>query len=189
MKTTFICAIALLCVSASALRAETPAELEILGATALKLSQSEPDAIVSAAINYGKASDAYEKAGDEFKATEMNSFLYWCKKKMTFKQMDIFLKGDTPEQAATAKRLKALDSSAPAANEAKNYFDRAEKYAQAHPDEHLLIAIRYFEVADRFKGTDASLQAQDRSLKEMMLGQNRSDAKKIVAGVAPVGNV
>ena len=58
------CAIALLCLSASNLRAETPAELEILGATALKLSQTEPDAIVSAAINYGKA-------------TEMNSFLYW----------------------------------------------------------------------------------------------------------------
>ena len=37
---------------------------------------------------------------------------------MTFKQMDVFLKEDTPEQAAIAKRLKALDSAAPAANEA-----------------------------------------------------------------------
>lgn len=51
-----------------------------------------------------------------------------------------------------------------------------------------MIAIRYYEIADRFKGDDLSLQAQDRSLKEMMLGQNRPDGKKIAAGAPAIGN-
>ena len=67
--------------------------LESKGIAALKLSQAEPDAVVSAAIYFGQAADAYQAAGNTEKATEMNSFLYWCKKKMTLAQMDVFLKG------------------------------------------------------------------------------------------------
>src|SRR5262249_51548851 len=122
--------------------------------------------VVSAAIYFGQAADAYQAAGNTDKATEMNSFLYWCKKKMTLAQMDAFLKGGDAVNAAVAKRLNEVDAAAPA-NEAQMFFNRA--YAYAHPNEHLLIAVRFYEIADRFKGTDLSLQAQDRSLKEMTL--------------------
>ena len=50
-------------------------------------------------------------------------------------------------------------------------FDRAEVFAQKHSDDHLLIAIRFYEVADRFKGSEQSFNAQDRSLKEQLLAQ------------------
>jgi len=39
--------------------------------------------IVDAARNFAKAAALYSGAADEEKTVEMNSFLYWCKKKMT----------------------------------------------------------------------------------------------------------
>jgi len=149
-------------------RAEDAAELESKGIAALKLSQTDGDAVVSAAIAFGQAADLYQAAGNTDKAVEMNSFLYWCKKKMTSHQIDEFLKGGDAISAAVAKRMKEMEA-APQADEAETFFNRAEAYANAHAAEHLLIAVRFYEVADRFKGTDLSLQAQDRSLKEMTL--------------------
>src|SRR5205823_3526140 len=104
-------------------------------------------------------------AKNDDKATEMNSFLYWCKKKMTLQQMDAFLKGGDAVNATVARRMKELEE-APKADEAQTYFDRAIAYANAHSDEHYLIAVRFFEVADRFKGSDTGLQATDRSQKK-----------------------
>src|SRR4051812_45429156 len=89
----------------SASCSEGASDLEFKGARALKQSQTEPDAILSAAIYYGKAAEAYEKSGDETKATEMQSYLYWCKKKMTLTQMDVFLKGGSADALAVAKRF------------------------------------------------------------------------------------
>jgi len=47
-------------------------------------------------------------------------------------------------------------------------------FAAKNPSEHLLIAVRFYEVADRFKGSGASLMAQDRSLKEQLLDKSAS---------------
>jgi len=153
---------------ALAAHAEDAAELEAKGIAALKLSQVESDAIISAAIYFGQASDLYQSVKNDEKATEMNSFLYWCKKKMTSHQIDEFLKGGSAINAKIAQRMKEIEA-APPPDEAQTYFNRAEAYANAHPNEHLLIAVRFYEVADRFKGTDLSLQAQDRLLKEITL--------------------
>ncbi|HLX60890.1 MAG TPA: hypothetical protein VKX17_06370 [Planctomycetota bacterium] len=160
--------VVLLCLLAFAARSEDAAELEAKGIAALKLSQNESDAIVSAAIYFGQATELYQSAKNNEKATEMNSFLYWCKKKMTLQQMDAFLKGGDAINVKIAQRMKEIEA-APPPDEAQAYFNRADAYANAHPNEHLLIAMRFYEVADRFKGTDLSLQAQDRSLKEMTL--------------------
>ncbi len=146
---------------------ETAAEAEAQGIAALKHSQSEPDAIIAAAIYFGKSAAAYDQAKDEAKATEMNSFLYWCKKKMTLKQMDAFLNGGDASAIAIAKHMQEMEAVVVPAADAQNYFERADAYAQAHPDEHLLIAVRFFEVADRFIGTELSVKAQRRSLDEM----------------------
>ena len=153
--------------AASVATEEEPVDLEAPGIAALKLSQTEPGAIVSAAIFFGKASAAYERAKDDAKATEMNSFLYWCKKKMTLQQMETFLKGGNADNVALINRMESVEKTSPLPSESKAYLDRAESYAKSHPDEHLLVAIRFFEVADRFKGSDISLQAMDLSLKEM----------------------
>ncbi len=157
------------------------ATLETKGIAALKQSQTDPNSVVAAAIFFGKAADAYEKAGDDAKATDMNSFLYWCKKKMTIQQMDTFLKGGDAAAESVGKRMKELEKTAPPKNEAKTYFDRAEAYAKAHTDEHLLIAVRFYEIAERFKGTEIGSAAQDRSLNEMVQASNKPTAKETKA--------
>ena len=35
-------------------------------------------------------------------------------------------------------------------NDAQQYFDRAGKFAEKHPDQHFTIYVRYFEVQERF---------------------------------------
>jgi len=150
---------------AAACPAEEADQMRELGIAALKESQANPRQIVDAARAFVKASELYAAAGNDEKAIEMNSFLYWCKKKMTMEDIDAFIKGG---EAAVSTKLNTVEKLAPKADEAQTYLDRAEQFATKNPEEHLLIAIRFYEVADRFKGSDASMKAQDRSLKEML---------------------
>ncbi len=134
--------------------AESAADLEAKGVAALKKSQTESDQIVQAALNFGKASALYDKAGKADKLTEMNSFLFWCKKKMSAEQFELLQKNKDAAAPAIAKRMEDLEAEVPPAEEAKAFFDRADAYAKAHPAEHLLIAVRFFEVAELFAATD-----------------------------------
>lgn len=149
--------------AASAFAADDAPTLHKKGIEALKESQSNPEAIVTAARYFAQAAAQYEAQKNEALTVEMNSYLYWCKKKMTIKDIDAFLKDGN---VAVAERLKIVEK-APAQEEAQAWFDRADTYARAHPDEHLLIAVRYFEVADRFRESDAGRAAMSLSLKEM----------------------
>ena len=151
------------------LHAEDADEAREKGIAALKDSQTNPHAIVEAARFFVKAAALYGDAGNEEKNVEMNSFLYWCKKKMTLEDIEQFTKGG---EAAVTSKLAAVEKAAPKADEAQKWFDRAEQFAKKNPDEHLLIAIRFYEVADRFKGSDAGLAALDRSLKEQLSDKN-----------------
>lgn len=155
--------------------AESPSELETTGAEALSRSQTEPDAIIAAALFYSRASAGYEASGNETKAVEMNSYLYWCKKKMTLDQMNDFLvKGETHGKEIVEKLQSADKVENP--NNAQTYYDRAEAFATSLPDEHLRIAIRYFEVADRFADSDIGKRAMRECLKQTMLASKSSKA-------------
>ena len=139
---------------------EDAGALQQAGIDALKESQFEPKLIVTAARCFAKAAALYEKENDEEHAVETNSYLYWCKKKMTFADIEEFTKGlDT----GIAERVTAAAAKKVEVSEAQKWFDRAEVFAQKHSDDHLLIAIRFYEVADRFKGSEQSFNAQDRS--------------------------
>ncbi len=161
--------------------AEEADDLREKGIAALKESQANPRAIVEAARCFVKAGELYNAAGNEEKNVEMNSFLYWCKKKMTMEDIDAFTKGG---EAAVSTKLAAVEKLVPKSDEAQNYFDRAEQFANNNPGEHMLIAVRFYEVADRFKGSDASLKAQDRSLKEMLLDKSAVGEKTNAPPVA-----
>ncbi len=155
---------------APAIFAEDAAELREKGIQALKDSQANPRKIVDAARFFAKAAAMFSDGANEEQSVEMNSFLYWCKKKMTMEDIDAFTKGG---ETAVSNKLAAVEKLAPKVDEAQKWFDRAEQFAKKTPGEHLLIAIRFFEVADRFKGTEASLAAQDRSLKENASRKNK----------------
>ena len=168
-----VCAGLWITLSSYTLLAEDVDEVRGKGIEALKASQVNPRAIVAAARFFVKASAMYSDAGNDEKSVEMNSFLYWCKKKMTLDDIDAFTKGG---EAAVTSKLAAIEKLVPAADEAQSYFDRAEQFATKNPSEHLLVAIRFYEVADRFKGSDAGMKALDRSLKEQL--QDKSNGGK-----------
>ena len=148
------------------LGAEGVADIREKGIRALKESETDSRTIVEAARAFAKAADLYAKAGDEDKATEMNAFLYWCKKKMSLQDIEQFTKsGD----AVTAEKLSTVEKLAPNPDDSQKWLYRAEKYAKENPNEHYLIAVRFFEVASRFVGTKESIAAQERSLKEQGL--------------------
>ncbi len=108
-------------------RAEDAAELETQGIAALKLSQTDSDAIVSAAIYFGKAASLYDQANNDDKASEMNSFLYWCKKKMTLRQTEAFLNRSDAAAASIALRMKELEATALVARwTRKLFYERAD---------------------------------------------------------------
>lgn len=143
---------------------DTAAELERQGKAFLTLSQTDGDALVPAARFFGKASVAFEAEGNAEKTVEMNSFLYWCKKKMTMQDIKSFVAG---EDAKLAQRLEAVEKTVVKPEDAQGWLDRAAQFEKNNPTENYLVAVRYFEVADRFKGSDISLKAQELSLAAM----------------------
>src|ERR1043165_5523615 len=178
MRILFLISIASILFSFRAAKTEDAAELREKGIKALNESQTDPGKVVDAARFFVGAEALYAQKGDEEKAVEMASFLYWCKKKMTLEDVNKFNNGG---EAKVAEKLNAVEQMAPKTDEAQKWFDRAEKFAQTNPSEHFLIAVRYFEVASRFKGTDVSLKAQDLSLNEQALANNQKRAPVDVA--------
>lgn len=165
---------------ALATAAEDAAELHQNGIAALKDSQTNPNAIVAVARCFAKASALYEASGKTEFAVEMNSYLYWCKKKMSMADIDAFLKG---EDTTVSARLTAVESKSPVPSEAQAWLDRANAFVRANPSEHLLAAVRFFEVADRFKDTDVGRAAMSKSLAEMqqVVAQKATPEKKAEA--------
>ena len=98
---------------APVLRAEDADEVRERGIAALKDSQTNPRAIVDAVRLFVKAAELYSAAGDEEKNVEMNSFLYWCKKKMTMEDIDVFTKGGDRQARADRESRKKGDGANP----------------------------------------------------------------------------
>lgn len=132
-----------------------------LGISKLREAQSDHSALVPATKLLSQAALLYEMAGDEEKVTEVNSSLYWAKKKFTLADTEaVKSNGDI------TKRLEIATKEIPA-DQAKTLLTSADSYAKSHSDDPLLVAIRYFEVADRFKESEAGRTAMDLSLKAM----------------------
>jgi len=147
----------------------------------LEKAQAGGDATaeIRRAVNYLKAAlrilDRYDEPRPpevEQEVQSINSMLYWAKKMTPVTEADAH-KEDGAEVEVTA----AIEEMA------KEFYRRAEQYAAAHPDDHFLIAIRFFEVADRFRGTKLSLKAQGLSLKHQQLSLTppaaRAEAKPV----------
>lgn len=159
---------------------EETAELRAKGVGALRESQTNPKAIIEAARNFVAAADGL--AADDERAQELNAYIFWCAKKMSAEELEALTKSGL---AAVTEKLREVEKLSPKADEVQAWNERAEKFAAANPNEHLLIAVRFFEVAGRFKGTDASFAAQERSLKEMQLATKPESARTAETAVTP----
>jgi len=131
------------------------------GVSKLREAQTDHSALVPATKLLIQAAAMFEKAGDEAKVTEINSCLYWAKKKFTLADTTV-VKGS----ADVSAQLDAATKEVPA-DQAQVYLDKANAYAKSHADDALLVAVRYFEVGDRFKDTAPGREAIDLSLKAM----------------------
>lgn len=135
---------------------------------ALELLQTNtgPAQSVAAALAFTRALNFYRSQGNTDKVSELQASIYWCRKQMTLTDVQAYLAAKT-QDPTLAQVAAEMDAAIPASipqDQAGVYFSRAEAFAQANPKEYLRIAIRYFEVADRFQGTEVSLTAQRRSL-------------------------
>ena len=176
---------------------------------ALVESDTKPERIIDAALGFAAALPWYEAQGDTDTICDLQASLFWCRKRMDADTMKIYraklANGDAGTRATLAK-VDAVTERAVDANEVQSYMNRADIYAQAHPQELHQISIRYYEVAVRFQGTPTSLTAQRLSLeaqqqwaKEITAAEKKSpdnrlaltDAKGSVAdatSVAPAAN-
>lgn len=125
----------------------------------LREAQADPKALVQAVVLLTQAADECERTSDAVRAPEVNAMLYWARKRMTLADIDT-LHGKPAEKRVEAV-VTPIDST-----QASQFLDRAEAYAKTQADP-LLQAIRYFEVGDRFKDTDAGRKAIELSLKAM----------------------
>lgn len=155
-------------------------ELLAKGIAALKESQTNPKAIIAAARDLTAA--AVGLAAEDAKTLELNAYIYWCAKKISAAEVEALSKNGL---GAVADKLKEVEKLAPKADEAQAWNERAEKFAAANSNEHFLISVRFFEVADRFKGSDVSFAAQERSLKELQQAGRSDAAKAPETSVAP----
>jgi len=165
---------------------ETGAELKAKGIEALRAAQADPDQIVVAARFLSQAADALIAEGKDAEAEEVNSCLFWAKKKMTIAQIDMFLaKGNGVAKAAVAK-MEAVVAVAVKPEDAKGWLAKVDGYAESQKD-GFLVAVRYFEVASRFKGTPEGDQALEKSLKFLQQAKVAQPANKVV-GAAEKGD-
>lgn len=125
-----------------------------------KAALGDAEKVAPAIKAFVDAGARYEKAANTSAVQAVNANLYWLRKQWTTEQINAF--AADLENAPAAMKLgevgRPIDVS-----EAKNYFDRAAAFAQEHPSDHLLIAIRYFEIAGRFALTPSGVEAGKRS--------------------------
>jgi len=56
--------------------------------------------IVTAALDFGKAAELVDKAGNAAKLAELNAYLFWCKKSSAPISLNLFQKGTDPRHPA-----------------------------------------------------------------------------------------
>lgn len=166
MRVFLVFVFLLLLGSASAAVPETAADAvaRIAAAKAAALeSDTKPERIVDAAVAFSEALTWYEKQGDIDQICDLEASIFWCKKRMDIAGIKAF----TAQKAGTEQALTKVEAVATRSvevSQAQTFFDRAQKFAEKHPDDDLQISVRFFEVAERFQGSDVSLKAQRLSL-------------------------
>ena len=117
---------------------------------------------------------------------EINSCIYWATKfrPVTIKPADP-ADPKPPAPPAVKPPTPVLET------EASGMLVQAETYEKDNPDDSFRVSIRYFEVADRFRGTISGMTAMERCLDRMQrfLGEKQfedSADKLILPGSDPV---
>lgn len=123
-----------------------------------------PTAIVDAAIAFGKARELLEGSEDQDAIAEVQANLFWCKKQMNLDALKDYVARKGGDGQMALRQMDAVAAVKPDATEAGAYLARAEAFASRNPEDHLQIAIRFLEVAERFPGANEGTEANKRAL-------------------------
>lgn len=135
------------------------------GWDALAKSDTDPKKSVDAALAFTEALNFYRTTDDSETCRELQSNIFWCKKRMDLNDLSTYVAAKGHESAsALVVVMNDVTEKPLAESEADKYFAKVQKFAQAHPSDHLKIAIQYFEIASRFPGTQIAADAQKLSL-------------------------
>ncbi len=156
----------------------------VAGTRAMQTSTEEPAQAVTAAIAFSQALRFFQAAGDIDRSCDLEANIFWCKKRMSADDLARYAarnQGDQAVASALATITAVATKTVPAA-EATAYLERAERFAKDHPQDFAQQSVRYYEVAERFLGTDVSLAAQKLSLeaqgREMQRIKQEHDAER-----------
>ncbi len=149
-------------------RALKDESLKILKATADR--DAAPEEMAKCIFNLEKAANLLEAAHDSDSnlALEINSELYWSRKRSTL-AIDAALdkmrgasgvaKPVTPVKTTVKADPNAPAELQPGLDEARKAFQEAEKFAHAHGDDDYVVSLHWFQMASLHSGTDYALKA------------------------------
>jgi hypothetical protein len=136
------------------------------GNQAMRESNETPSRAVDAALAFIKVLPYYKKVGQTDMVVDIEAAVFWAKKRMNIDDVNRFLaaKGGSAADIALLASADQVANRAVSLEEAQLYFDRAEKFATDNPSALGRIAARWYEVAERFVGTEIGKKAHDFSL-------------------------
>lgn len=136
------------------------------GNRALRDSNETPSRAVDAALAFVKALTYYERVGDTERICDLQAAIFWCKKRMNLDEAKRFIaaKGGSKQDEDLLAVAEKVAARAVTSEDAQTYFDRADKFARENPTAYGLITVRWFEIAERFAGTDLGRKAHALSL-------------------------
>jgi len=153
-------------------------ELVTTGYKAMQASNQDPSRSVEAALAFAEALPVFEAAEMHDRMRELNANIFWCRKRMNHDELRSYVKGKAGAGDVVARIEAVVNRSVPMA-EADGWLQDADVFALNNPDQAMKISIRYFEVAERFAGSPASLSAQRKSLDyQARAGANSQQAKR-----------
>lgn len=156
-------------------------------------------AIVDAAIAFGQARALLPADADPELTADVQANLFWCRKRMDHGAVADYIARKGADFAVAEQQMRAAAERRVDPAEAPAYMRLAQAYAAANPADHLQIAIRFTEIAERFPGAAegveanrraaAALQAQVRAMQDAQLAARETRFTRppdLRAGTAPV---
>ena len=147
------------------------------GEEALIAANTDTSKCVDAALLLTKARAIYEEAEQWDKVQELNSYIFWCKKRMNNSDLDRYLAGKASgtipaaEARALMQTVEQVAETKVSANEAEQYLARADQFAADNPDKLFQIHLRYLEVAERFERLNTEVAVKSVRLSSAALEQ------------------
>ncbi|NRA37097.1 MAG: hemerythrin domain-containing protein [Planctomycetes bacterium] len=146
--------------AATATVAEADALYDRAMAAMEKMNDDSSKSVEAAVILY-EAKGMYAELESWPRVREMNSYIFFCKKKMNIDELDAYIaqlgRGKAEEVRKTFENIEKETTQALTVEDAQLGFDEALAFADSNPDEHLKIHMRFLEISERAIETNSEI--------------------------------